>query len=467
MSAGLYSACGVEVSGSVKCVGATSHGQLDPPDLVTPIFVPVTFGGSQTYGSSSPTFTASTTAVGVPLTGTPTCAAVRPGNRPITPTLPAGTYTLGDCQGVDVPAGYVPGFTGLPTGFTVSKAAQAISFSGPGTATAGGTAALQATGGGSGNPVTFAVDPASGTGVCSVAGTTATFLAAGTCVIDANQAGGANYDAAPTVTRRVTVAAEPSGYDMVGSDGGVFVFPTGASGGFYGSLPALGVHVGNIVGMVPTADDQGYFLVGADGGVFAFGNAPYLGSLPGLHAAVGDIVGIVPTSNDQGYFLVGADGGVFTFGNAPFLGSLPGRGVSVSDIIGIAANPTDTGYWLVAATGTVYAFGAATAFGSAPATTSPVSAIQSTADGGGYWIVTQDGGVYPFGDAVQLGNLPALGVTPAHKVIGLVPTADGAGYWLIGSDGGIFAFGDAPFVGSLPGLGVSVTDVVGAVPTHP
>jgi hypothetical protein len=115
----------------------------------------------------------------------------------------------------------------------------------------------------------------------------------------------------------------------------------------------------------------------------------------------------------------------------------------------------------------VYSFGTATNFGSVTGTSSPVCAIESTPDGGGYWIVAQNGAVYTFGDAGAFGNLPALGVSPAHPIIGLVPTSDDSGYWLIGSDGGIFAFGDAPFVGSLPGLGVSVTDIVGAVPTHP
>jgi hypothetical protein len=111
--------------------------------------------------------------------------------------------------------------------------------------------------------------------------------------------------------------ANNSGYDLVGADGGVFVFPIGQNLGFFGSLPGLGVRVSDIKGIVPTANDQGYFLVGADGGVFAFGNAPFENSLPGVGVRVSDIVGIVPTSNDQGYFLVGADGGVFAFGNAP------------------------------------------------------------------------------------------------------------------------------------------------------
>jgi len=257
----------------------------------------------------------------------------------------------------------------------------------------------------------------------------------------------------------------PSGYDLVGQDGGVFVFPTGQSGGYYGSLPGLGVHVNDIVGMVPSPDDKGYFLVGQDGGVFAFGDAPYLGSLPGLGISVHDIKGIVPTRDNRGYFLVGQDGGVFAFGDAGFLGSLPGEGIHINDVIGIAATPSDLGYWVVAGNGTVYSFGNASNFGSAIGTSSPVSGIAATPDGGGYWIVTQNGGVFTFGDAGYFLSLPALDVKPSRPIIGLVPTSDEKGYWLIGGDGGIFAFGDAGFVGSLPGLGIHVTDIVGAVPT--
>jgi hypothetical protein len=260
--------------------------------------------------------------------------------------------------------------------------------------------------------------------------------------------------------------ASASGYDLVGRDGGVFVFPTGQSGGFYGSLPGLRVSVHDIVGMVPSSDDHGYFLVGKDGGVFAFGDAPYLGSLPGLKVSVNDIEGIVPTSDNRGYFLVGKDGGIFAFGDAPYLGSLPGMGIHIDNVIGIAATPSDAGYWVVAANGTVYAFGGAPRLGSATGTSSPVAGIASTPDGNGYWIVTQNGSVYPFGDAGNYGSLPGLGVRPAHPVIGLVPTSDDRGYWLVGGDGGIFAFGDAPFVGALPSLAVHVTDIVGAVPTQ-
>lgn len=264
------------------------------------------------------------------------------------------------------------------------------------------------------------------------------------------------------------VTNNTSGYDLVGSDGGVFVFPTGQSQGFYGSLPGLHVQVNNIVGMVTTSTETGYFLVGSDGGVFAFGNAPFLGSLPGINVRVNDIVGIVPTGNDQGYFLVGRDGGVFAFGNAPFLGSCPQANSGcqgVDNIIGIAATPSGNGYWVVGSDGSVYGFGAAQQLGSATNTTAPVTAIAGTANGGGYWIVASDGSVYPFGNAGNFGDLPALSVTPSLPVIGIVHTSDEMGYWMFGADGGVFAFGNAPEVGSLPGLNVHVSDIVGAVPT--
>jgi len=218
-----------------------------------------------------------------------------------------------------------------------------------------------------------------------------------------------------------------TGYDLAGSDGGVFVFPLGQPSGFYGSLPGLGVKVSNIVGLVPTNNDTGYDLVGRDGGVFVFPtgqSAGYFGSLPGLGVSVNNIVGIVAQPGGGGYLLAGRDGGVFAFGSAHYYGSLPGMGVSANNIVAIA--PTLTGK--------------------------------------GYYIVGSNGAVYPFGDAVSHGSLPSLGISVSN-IVGIVPTADGGGYWLIGSDGGVFAFGDAGFIGSLPGLGIRVSNVVGAVPT--
>jgi len=90
---------------------------------------------------------------------------------------------------------------------TVAGQSQTITFSNPGPGAVKHSAMLTATAT-SGNPVVFSVDGSSGAGVCSVSGTngsTVNYLAPGSCVIDANQAGGGNYQAAPQVSQTVTV----------------------------------------------------------------------------------------------------------------------------------------------------------------------------------------------------------------------------------------------------------------------
>ena len=66
---------------------------------------------------------------------------------------------------------------------------------------------VKATGGASGNPVTFSIDAAA-TSVCSISGTTVTATGAGLCVIDANQAAGNNYGAAPQARQSFIVGAQ-------------------------------------------------------------------------------------------------------------------------------------------------------------------------------------------------------------------------------------------------------------------
>jgi len=91
--------------------------------------------------------------------------------------------------------------------FAVSKNNQTISFTStaPVGATVGGpTYTVTATASPSGLPVTFTID-ATATSVCSIAGSTVSFIGAGTCVIDANQAGNANYNAAPQVQQSFAV----------------------------------------------------------------------------------------------------------------------------------------------------------------------------------------------------------------------------------------------------------------------
>lgn len=87
----------------------------------------------------------------------------------------------------------------------VVRGSQTISFtsSPPPDAVIGDTYAVSATAT-SGLAVAFSIAPAAA-GVCSLAGSVVTFDAAGTCVIEANQAGDANWNAAPAVQQSVPV----------------------------------------------------------------------------------------------------------------------------------------------------------------------------------------------------------------------------------------------------------------------
>jgi hypothetical protein len=91
---------------------------------------------------------------------------------------------------------------------TVTGIPQSISFQAPAACTVRGSASLSAKGGGSGSPVVFSVDRSSGRGVCDVSGTngtTVSYTAAGSCVIDADQAGNARYQPAPQAQQTIDV----------------------------------------------------------------------------------------------------------------------------------------------------------------------------------------------------------------------------------------------------------------------
>jgi sugar lactone lactonase YvrE len=91
----------------------------------------------------------------------------------------------------------------------VNPATQVINFTQPNSPFAyasGLTIPLVATGGPSGNPVVFTID-ASSTGAGSISGSTLTVTKVGNIVVDANQAGNADYSAAPQVQRTFVINA--------------------------------------------------------------------------------------------------------------------------------------------------------------------------------------------------------------------------------------------------------------------
>ncbi|HEY1650467.1 MAG TPA: family 43 glycosylhydrolase [Acidimicrobiales bacterium] len=248
----------------------------------------------------------------------------------------------------------------------------------------------------------------------------------------------------PSVNGQVpcTAPADPYGYFMVASDGGVFD---------YGNLPFCGSMGGlplnkPVVGMAATPDGGGYWLVASDGGIFTYGDANFFGSAGG-GALNKPIVGMAPTADGGGYWLVASDGGVFSYGDASFHGSAGSLHLN-APIVGMATTRDGGGYWLVASDGGIFTYGDATFSGSAGSLplNKPVVGMAATPDGGGYWLVASDGGIFNYGDASFDGSAGSLPLN--RPVVGMARTPDGGGYWLVASDGGIFTYGDASFYGS-------------------
>jgi hypothetical protein len=123
---------------------------------------------------------------------------------------PAG-YTGNDSFGytvTDASGDYATGTVSI----AVQSISQAITFtsSAPSPGLFGSSYQVTASGGGSGNPVTFSIDPSSTPGACSVTLGTVLFNGPGSCQVDANQAGGGVYTAAPQVSQTITVDQTPA-----------------------------------------------------------------------------------------------------------------------------------------------------------------------------------------------------------------------------------------------------------------
>lgn len=109
------------------------------------------------------------------------------------------TVTAANAEGASATSG--------PSNSVTPLGAQAIAFGNPGPQSFGTTPTLSATGGASGQPVTFTASPA---GVCMIAvGGQLAFMSAGNCTVTAHQAGTAAYAAAPAVSQTFAVMAVP------------------------------------------------------------------------------------------------------------------------------------------------------------------------------------------------------------------------------------------------------------------
>jgi hypothetical protein len=279
---------------------------------------------SPTYGGPSYTVTADGGASGNPVTfgsdSPSVCTSTGTHGATIT-FVGAGTCTITAHQAGST---YYSAAPAAQQAFPVAKAAQAISFTStaPTTAVVGGSGYHPAaTGGGSGNPVMLTINPAT-TANCSISSGVVSYLKAGTCTIDADQAGDANHAAAPQVQQSFAISPAAQAITITSTP------PADAKVGDTYTLTATGGGSGNPVtfasttpGVCTSTGTRGATITFVAAGTCSVtadqaGNADYLAA-----AQVGQSIGVtrkaqaitnisLPTSPTyQGGYTVTATGG--------------------------------------------------------------------------------------------------------------------------------------------------------------
>jgi len=199
-------------------------------DIGTISFSPATLSiGQKTTVSATATS-------GLPVTFTSTTTGVCTVSDSTVTGVTAGTCTIAANQAGNANYNAAKQIT---QGLTVGQASQTIVFGPPGQQTYGvATFTVSATGGASGNPVTFS---STTPGVCTTGGTngsTVTIAAVGICTIAADQAGNTNYSAATQVTQSITIGQASQVIKFVTVEGkmyGAAPFSVSATGGASGN----------------------------------------------------------------------------------------------------------------------------------------------------------------------------------------------------------------------------------------
>jgi hypothetical protein len=121
----------------------------------------------------------------------------------------AGTVAAGDVtETFTVGATDVNGVEGTKSlTITVNKASQTVAFTStnPSPVTVGGSTYTPTATATSGLTVAFSIDGSSSSGACSISAGVVSFTGVGTCIVDVNQAGNTNWNAASQVSQSITV----------------------------------------------------------------------------------------------------------------------------------------------------------------------------------------------------------------------------------------------------------------------
>jgi len=200
----------VTVSNSVGTVTSNAATLTVNAASLTPQTITFNNPGAQTVGT--PLTLSATASSGLTVSFTSPTISVCTVSGTTATFLTAGTCTIQARQPGNSTYAAASSVTQSFAVNTATQQLQTITFNDPGTQTVGTPLTLSATAS-SGLTVSFA---SSTTSICTVSGTTGTFVAAGTCTIQATQAGNSEYNAATPVNQSFTVNASSGGDPTVG-----------------------------------------------------------------------------------------------------------------------------------------------------------------------------------------------------------------------------------------------------------
>jgi hypothetical protein len=219
--------------GGAPTVSAAINSSVTATEVFTITMAPAVTAGpadATVDAASSATFTAAASGYPTPTVQWQSCPASAsscaagsaawvavPAATSMTLVLSATTLSM---DGTKYRAAFINSAGTATTGsatLTVTPLSQAVTFTSapPGAPSVGLTYVVSASGGSSGKAVVFSVDATTagaGTGAaaCTVSDSTVTFRHAGSCVVDADQAGDDQYAAAPTVQQVISVGKASS-----------------------------------------------------------------------------------------------------------------------------------------------------------------------------------------------------------------------------------------------------------------
>ena len=201
-SSGLYKAPATMPASTAVTVTATGPGgSASAKVTLLPISQTISFAAIATQTVGTPLTLTATATSGLPVSFASTTTSVCADSGATATFLAAGSCTVQATQAGNATYAAAKPVSRSITVKAAPKTAQTITFGAIATQTVGTPLTLSATAT-SGLPVSFA---STTTSVCTVSGTTATFIAAGSCTIQATQAGNATYAAATAVSQTFTV----------------------------------------------------------------------------------------------------------------------------------------------------------------------------------------------------------------------------------------------------------------------